>query len=101
MSQSHTAISRDGTSIAYDREGSGPPVILYWLGSPDAAVTVRANLLVFLIMLGMTLVANYAWHGLITPMPIALPPAAVTQRRDFRPGKVQASFTLQKKATSK
>ena len=51
---------------------SGPPVILYWLGSPDAAVTVRANLLVFLIMLGMTLVANYAWHGLITPMPIAL-----------------------------
>jgi pimeloyl-ACP methyl ester carboxylesterase len=28
MSQSHTAISRDGTSIAYDREGSGPPVIL-------------------------------------------------------------------------
>ena len=51
---------------------SGPPVILYWLGSPDAAVTVRANLLVFLIMLGMTLVANYAWHGLITPTPIAL-----------------------------
>lgn len=28
MSQTHTVISRDGTSIAYDREGSGPPVVL-------------------------------------------------------------------------
>ena len=28
MSPSHIVISRDGTSIAYDREGSGPPVIL-------------------------------------------------------------------------
>ena len=51
---------------------SGPPVILYWLGSPDPAVTIRSNLLVFLIMLGMMLLANYAWHGLITPRPIAL-----------------------------
>ena len=30
----------------------GPPLILYWLGSPTAAATVRANLLVFLVMLG-------------------------------------------------
>ncbi|MBM7503506.1 alpha/beta fold hydrolase [Agromyces aurantiacus] len=28
MAPSHTVISRDGTSIAYDREGEGPPVIL-------------------------------------------------------------------------
>ena len=28
MAPSHTVISRDGTSIAYDREGDGPPVVL-------------------------------------------------------------------------
>jgi uncharacterized membrane protein YfcA len=50
----------------------GPPVILYWLGSPSGAVIIRSNLLVFLIMLGFTLVANYAWHGLMTAQPIAL-----------------------------
>jgi uncharacterized membrane protein YfcA len=50
----------------------GPPVILYWLGSPSGANVVRSNLLVFLVMLGFTLVANYAWHGLMTAQPIAL-----------------------------
>lgn len=28
MTHSHTAISHDGAAIAYDREGSGPPVVL-------------------------------------------------------------------------
>ena len=51
---------------------SGPPAILYWLGSPDRAAIIRANLLVFLILLGMTLLANYIWHGLMTARPIAL-----------------------------
>jgi len=51
---------------------SGPPAILYWLGSPENAATIRSNLLVFLILLGMTLLANYAWHGLMTANPIAL-----------------------------
>jgi len=51
---------------------SGPPAILYWLGSPENAAIIRANLLVFLILLGMTLLANYAWHGLMTANPIAL-----------------------------
>ena len=51
---------------------AGPPVILYWLGSPSGANVVRSNLLVFLVMLGFTLVANYAWHGLMTAQPIAL-----------------------------
>jgi uncharacterized membrane protein YfcA len=50
----------------------GPPIILYWLGSPDAAAIVRANLMVYLVMLGLTLMANYAWHGLTTAQPIAL-----------------------------
>ena len=51
---------------------SGPPAILYWLGSPEKAALIRANLLVFLILLGMTLLANYFWHGLMTAKPIAL-----------------------------
>lgn len=51
---------------------SGPPIILYWLGSPSGAGDVRANLLVFLIMLGMVLLINYMWHGLMTATPIAL-----------------------------
>ncbi len=51
---------------------SGPPVILYWLGSPSGVVIIRSNLLVFLVMLGFTLMVNYAWHGLMTAQPIAL-----------------------------
>lgn len=50
----------------------GPPLILYWLGSPTAAVTVRANLLVYLVILAITLMANYAWQDLATARPIAL-----------------------------
>jgi uncharacterized protein len=50
----------------------GPPAILYWLSTPGVTVTVRANLIVFLAMVGLTLVANYAWHGLMTAKPIAL-----------------------------
>jgi uncharacterized membrane protein YfcA len=51
---------------------SGPPTILYWLGSPEPATVIRANLLVFFMLLGITLIANYAWRGLMTPHPIAL-----------------------------
>jgi uncharacterized membrane protein YfcA len=50
----------------------GPPLILYWLGSPTAAATVRVNLLVFLVILQVTLMANYAWQGMATAQPIAL-----------------------------
>ncbi len=50
----------------------GPPVILYWLGSPSGATVIRSSLLVFLVMLGFTLLANYVWHGLMTAPPIAL-----------------------------
>jgi uncharacterized membrane protein YfcA len=51
---------------------SGPPVILYWLGSPNAAVIVRANLLVYLLLLGLTLIVNYCAQGMLTALPIAL-----------------------------
>ncbi len=50
----------------------GPPVILYWLGSPSGAAVIRSNLLVFLLMLGLTLVASYIWHGMMVAEPIAL-----------------------------
>ncbi len=50
----------------------GPPAILYWLSIPGATVTIRANLIIFLALVGFTLVANYAWHGLMTAKPIAL-----------------------------
>jgi uncharacterized membrane protein YfcA len=50
----------------------GPPIILYWLGGASAASVVRTNLLVYLAMLALTLMANYAWHGLMTAQPIAL-----------------------------
>ncbi len=50
----------------------GPPVILYWLGSPSGSAIVRANLMVFLVLLGLTLIGNFAWHGLITATPISL-----------------------------
>jgi uncharacterized protein len=51
---------------------SGPPVIFYWLGSPSGARIVRANLLVYLLLLGITLLTNYYIHAMLTAVPIAL-----------------------------
>jgi uncharacterized membrane protein YfcA len=51
---------------------SGPPAILYWLGSPHGAAIVRGNLLAFLFPLGVNLLLSYGWHGLMTAQPIAL-----------------------------
>ena len=51
---------------------SGPPIILYWLSSPEEARVIRANLLVFFMLIGITLIVNYALHGLMTARPIAL-----------------------------
>ena len=50
----------------------GPPVILYWLGSPDSAATVRVNLIVYLVLLQISLMASFAWQGLVTATPLAL-----------------------------
>ncbi len=50
----------------------GPPLILYWLGSPDEARTIRANLLVFLVLLDLVLLGGYTWHGVMTAQAIAL-----------------------------
>jgi hypothetical protein len=51
---------------------SGPPLILYWLGSPRPAAIVRANLLVFFLLLGVMLIASYVLQGLVTAESIAL-----------------------------
>jgi uncharacterized protein len=51
---------------------SGPPVILYWLGIPGSVAVVRANLLVFFLLLGTTLVINYVVQALVTPRAIAI-----------------------------
>ncbi|MEJ2626769.1 MAG: sulfite exporter TauE/SafE family protein [Pseudolabrys sp.] len=50
----------------------GPPIILYWLGAPESATVIRANLLAFLMLLGITLIINYALRGLMIAQPIAL-----------------------------
>jgi hypothetical protein len=51
---------------------SGPPVILYWLSSPSGAAIVRANLLVYFMLLGLTLLVSYTAQGLLTAVPIAI-----------------------------
>jgi len=51
---------------------AGPPMILYWLGGQSAAAHVRANLLVYLMLIALVLMGNYAWHGLMTAQTIAL-----------------------------
>jgi uncharacterized membrane protein YfcA len=51
---------------------AGPPVILYWLSRGNAAVTLRANLMVFFLFCGMVLVTVYGLQGLFTACPIAL-----------------------------
>jgi uncharacterized membrane protein YfcA len=51
---------------------AGPAVILYWLGSAANAVTMRANLLVYFLLVDVALCAVYAWQGLFTAELVAL-----------------------------
>jgi hypothetical protein len=51
---------------------AGPAVILYWLGTATSAVTVRANLLVYFLLMDGALCAAYAWQGLFTGELVAL-----------------------------
>lgn len=50
----------------------GPPVLIYWLGVISKAITVRANCLVYFLLLDLTSCAVYLWHGLISPQLLAL-----------------------------
>jgi uncharacterized membrane protein YfcA len=51
---------------------AGPPVIVYWLSLGNAAVTMRANLMVFFFFCGVALVASYALQGLFSALTISL-----------------------------
>jgi uncharacterized membrane protein YfcA len=51
---------------------SGPPVIIYWLGGQNTAAVVRANLLVFFMLISVVVVAVYLKQGLFTAETIAL-----------------------------
>jgi uncharacterized protein len=50
----------------------GPPVLIYWLGAINKAITVRANCLVYFLLLDLTSFAVYAWNGLFTAQLLAL-----------------------------
>jgi uncharacterized membrane protein YfcA len=51
---------------------AGPPVILYWLGGGNSAVTVRANLMVFFMICDVLLVAIFGFANLFEARPLAL-----------------------------
>ncbi len=51
---------------------SGPPIILYWLGSASEPAVVRANFISYFTLFSTVSFATYLWHGLLTPYVIAL-----------------------------
>lgn len=46
---------------------SGPPIIVYWLGSAAAAAIVRANFIVYFTIFSAASVLTYAFRGLLPP----------------------------------
>src|SRR6202041_1529185 len=51
---------------------AGPPVLMYWLGTTTAVPTVRANFLVYFILLNAMSIAVYFWQGFFTPELLAI-----------------------------
>ncbi len=51
---------------------SGPPIIIYWLGSMHEVAVVRANLISYFGLFSAGSVATYFLHGLITAQMLAL-----------------------------
>lgn len=51
---------------------AAPAVLIYWLGGKSDVVTVRANLLVYFLLLGLALCVIYFFEGLFTPELVAL-----------------------------
>ena len=51
---------------------AGPAVIIFWLGGASNAVTVRANLMVFFMLMGFITGAAYSTQGIITADILAL-----------------------------
>lgn len=50
---------------------SGPPVIVYWLGSIHAPDVLRANFLWYFTLFNIAATITYAWYGLITAQALA------------------------------
>jgi hypothetical protein len=46
---------------------AGPAPIIYWLGGPNSAQVVRANLMVYFAIIGIVAGAIYYFRGLFTP----------------------------------
>jgi uncharacterized membrane protein YfcA len=44
----------------------GPPVVIFWLGGPNASSVVRANAFVFIFFVGLAVTAFYAALSLLT-----------------------------------
>ena len=51
---------------------AGPPVILYWLGGGNSAITIRANLMVLFMICDVLLVAIFGYGNLFEARPLAL-----------------------------
>ncbi len=51
---------------------SGPPVLIYWLGSPQGIGAVRANFIAYFFLFAIGLVVTYYYQGLLTAEVIAL-----------------------------
>jgi uncharacterized membrane protein YfcA len=51
---------------------AGPPVLIYWLGTTNSVLTVRANFLVYFLLLDLTSCAVYLWQGIFTSELLAL-----------------------------
>ena len=51
---------------------AGPPVLIYWLGTTNKVITVRANFLVYFLLLDVTLCAIYFYQGLFARELVAL-----------------------------
>ncbi len=51
---------------------TGPPAIIYWLGSASGPAIVRANLMVFFLFTDALVAAVYFVRGLLTPEVIAI-----------------------------
>jgi uncharacterized membrane protein YfcA len=51
---------------------SGPPVLIYWLGSMHGVHTVRANFIAYFFLFAIGLVITYYFQGLLTAEVLAL-----------------------------
>ncbi len=51
---------------------SGPPIIVYWLGSGQAADVLRANFFAYFSIFSIASFTTYLIHGLVTPQIIAI-----------------------------